>query len=179
MNPSGKLTTTFPQNVGQIPLYYNAKNTGRPLPEGSWFQKFRSNYLDVSNEPVYPFGYGLSYTTFSYGELKLSANEAKGAQTLTATIPLTNVGRIAGAEVVQLYIREVAASVTRPVKELKGFKKVFLKPGETQMVTFHITVDDLKFYNSQLQYDWEPGNFLIMAGGNSRDLRVAKVRWEK
>ena len=179
VNPSGKLTTTFPQNVGQIPLYYNSKNTGRPLPEGAWFQKFRSNYLDVSNDPVYPFGFGLSYTTFIYGELKLSTNDAKGAQTVSATIPVTNGGKMAGAEVVQLYIREVAASVTRPVKELKGFKKVFLKPGETQMVSFNITGDDLKFYNSQLQYDWEPGDFLIMAGGNSRDLRVAKVRWLK
>ena len=179
VNPSGKLTATFPQNVGQIPLYYNAKNTGRPLAEGAWFQKFRSNYLDVSNEPVYPFGYGLSYTTFRYGELKISTSEAKGDQAITATIPLTNTGKVPGAEVVQLYIRDVEASVTRPVKELKGFRKISLQPGETQLISFTITNDALKFYNNDLKFDWEPGEFLIMAGGNSRDLQAAKVRWMK
>ena len=176
-NPSGKLSATFPQNAGQIPLYYNSKNTGRPLPEGGWFQKFRSNYLDVSNEPLFPFGYGLSYTSFNYGDLKLSTTQAKGNQTVTATLPLTNTGSREGAEVVQLYIRDVVGSVTCPLKELKGFQKIVLKPGETKQVTFQISTTDLKFYNSDLKYDWEPGEFVIMAGGNSRDLKSVKLNW--
>ena len=179
VNPSGKLTTTFPQNVGQVPLYYNHKNTGRPLPEGKWFQKFRSNYLDVSNEPVYPFGYGLSYTTFNYSDLKLSSNSLKGNQTLTATVTLTNSGTKDGKEVVQLYIRDLVGTVTRPVKELKGFQKVFLKAGESKQVTFNITTNDLKFYNSNLKYDWEAGEFIIMVGSNSRDVKSGKVSWLK
>ncbi len=179
VNPSGKLTATFPQNVGQIPLYYNSKNTGRPLVEGTWFTKFRSNYLDVSNEPVYPFGYGLSYTSFQYDDLKLSASQLKGSVSLTATIPLTNSGKYDGAEVVQLYIRDVVGSVTRPLKELKGFQKIFLKAGETKSVTFKITPEDLKFYNGDLKYDWEAGDFVIMVGGNSRDLKMAKVNWQR
>jgi len=177
VNPSGKLTATFPQNVGQIPIYYNAKNTGRPLVEGTWFTKFRSNYLDIPNEPVFPFGYGLSYTTFDYGDLKLSASQAKGNQTITATVNLTNSGKADGAEVVQLYIRDVVGSITRPLKELKGFQKVFLKAGESRVVTFKITPEDLKFYNGELKYIWEPGDFVIMVGGNSRDLKSAKVNW--
>lgn len=179
VNPSGKLTTTWPQNVGQVPLYYNHKNTGRPLPEGKWFQKFRSNYLDVSNDPVYPFGYGLSYTNFTYGDLKLSSNSLKGNQTLTASVTITNSGARDGKEVVQLYIRDVVGSITRPVKELKGFQKILLKAGETKTVTFNITTNDLKFYNSNLKYDWESGDFVIMIGGNSRDVKSQKVNWVK
>ena len=179
VNPSGKLTTTWPQNVGQVPLYYNHKNTGRPLPEGKWFQKFRSNYLDVSNDPVYPFGYGLSYTKFTYGDLKLSSTSLKGNQTLTASIPVTNSGSLNGKEVVQLYIRDVVGTTTRPVKELKGFQKISLKAGETKTVTFTITTNDLKFYNSNLKYDWEAGDFVIMVGGNSRDVKSEKVNWVK
>ena len=179
VNPSGKLTATFPQNVGQIPLYYNHKNTGRPLPEGKWFQKFRSNYLDVSNEPVYPFGYGLSYTKFEYGDLKMSNTLAKGDQSLTASIMLTNSGKYDGSEVVQLYIRDLVGSVTRPVKELKGFQKIALKAGESKIVTFTITPEELKFYNTDLKYDWEPGEFLMMVGGNSRDVKSVKVNWVK
>jgi len=179
VNPSGKLTATFPQNVGQIPIYYSTKNTGRPLPEGAWFMKFRSNYLDVSNDPVYPFGYGLSYTNFDYGDLRLSTSQAKGNQTVTATINLTNSGKADGAEVVQLYIRDVVGSITRPIKELKGFQKVFLKAGETRPVTFKITPEDLKFYNGDLKYVWEPGDFVIMVGGNSKEVRSAKVNWQK
>ena len=179
VNPSGKLSTTFPQNLGQVPLYYNHKNTGRPLADGKWFQKFRSNYLDVSNDPLYPFGYGLSYTTFSYGDVKLSSNSAKGNQTLTATVAVTNSGNREGKEVVQLYIRDVVGSVTRPVKELKGFQKISLKPGETKTVSFSITPNDLKFYNNELKYDWEPGEFIIMIGGNSRDVKTASVNWIK
>jgi len=179
VNPSGKLTTTWPQNVGQVPMYYNHKNTGRPLAEGKWFQKFRSNYLDVSNDPVYPFGYGLSYTNFTYGDLKLSSTSLKGNQTLTASVNVTNSGSRDGKEVVQLYIRDVVGSITRPVKELKGFQKITLKAGEAKTVTFNITTSDLKFYNSELRYDWEPGEFVIMAGGNSRDVKSAKLNWAK
>jgi len=179
VNPSGKLSTTWPQNVGQIPLYYNHKNTGRPLPEGGWFQKFRSNYLDVSNDPVYPFGYGLSYTNFSYSDLKLSSTSLKGNQTLTATVTLTNIAAKDGKEVAQLYIHQLVGSITRPVKELKGFQKVFLKAGESREVSFNITPADLKFYNSDLKYDWEAGDFEIMIGGNSRDVKVGKVNWKK
>lgn len=179
VNPSGKLSMTFPQNVGQIPLYYNHKNTGRPLPEGQWFQKFRSNYLDVSNDPLYPFGYGLSYTTFTYGDIKLSSASLKGNQTLNASITVTNSGEGAGKETVQLYIHDIVGSSTRPVKELKGFQKIELKAGETKTVTFKIAPEDLKFYNYNLKYDWEPGDFEIMIGGNSRDLKTAKVNWVK
>jgi beta-glucosidase len=177
--PSGKLSTTWPQNIGQVPLFYNHKNTGRPLGNGPWFQKFRSNYLDVSNDPVYPFGYGLSYTTFNYGDLKLSNTVLKGNQTLTAAVAVTNAGKYDGNEVVQLYIRDVVGSVTRPVKELKGFQKIMLKAGETKTVTFSITPADLKFYNYDLKYDWEAGEFEIMIGSNSRDVKMGKVNWSK
>lgn len=179
VNPSGKITATFPQNVGQIPIYYNHKNTGRPLADGQWFQKFRSNYLDVTNEPLYPFGFGLSYTTFAYGDLSLDKNQLKGNQPLQASITLTNTGKFDGAEVVQLYIRDMVGSITRPVKELKGFQKVFLKAGESKTITFTITPEDLKFYNSDLKYDWEAGDFVIMIGGNSRDVKSAHVTWSK
>jgi beta-glucosidase len=178
INPSGKLTTTWPQNIGQVPLFYNHKNTGRPL-TGEWFQKFKTNYLDVSNDPVYPFGYGLSYTAFSYGDLKLSSTSLKGNQTLNASVTVTNSGNYTGKEVVQLYIRDIVGTVTRPVKELKGFQKIELKPGETKTITFKITTEDLKFYNYDLKYDWEPGEFEIMIGTNSRDVKKAKVNWVK
>ena len=178
VNPSGKLSTTWPQNVGQIPLYYNHMNTGRPL-EGAWFQKFRSNYLDVSNDPVYPFGFGLSYSHFSYSGLTLSSSALKGDQQLTATVTVTNDGAVEGKEVVQLYIRDLVGSITRPVKELKGFQKIGLKAGESKKITFRITPEDLKFYNNDLKYDWESGDFTIMVGGNSRDVLSANVNWTK
>jgi beta-glucosidase len=179
VNPSGKLSTTFPQNVGQIPLYYNHKNTGRPLPEGKWFQKFRSNYLDVSNDPLYPFGYGLSFTTFTYGDIKLSSTALKGNQALNASVTVTNSGTRDGKETVQLYIHDIIGSSTRPVKELKGFQKIELKAGETKTVNFKITPEDLKFYNYDLKYEWEAGDFEIMIGGNSRDVKSVKVNWTK
>lgn len=179
VNPSGKLSATFPQNVGQVPIYYNHKNTGRPLPDGEWFQKFRSNYLDVSNDPLYPFGYGLSYSTFEYGELQISNSAPQGEISIKASIKLTNKGPYDGAEVVQLYIRDVVGSVTRPVKELKGFQKVFLKSGETKTLEFNIGTEALKFYNYDLDYVWEPGDFEIMIGGNSRDVQVKKINWKK
>ena len=174
VNPSGKLTATFPQNVGQIPLFYNHKNTGRPLQEGRWFEKFRSNYLDVSNEPLYPFGYGLSYTTFAYSDIHLSSTEMSADGELTATVTVTNTGSRDGAEVVQLYIRDLVGSVTRPVKELKGFEKIFLKAGESRKVSFSITPELLKFYNYDLQFVCEPGDYDVMIGGNSRDVKKAR-----
>jgi beta-glucosidase len=172
VSPSGKLSATWPQNVGQIPIYYAHKNTGRPLPKGTWFQKFKSNYLDVSNEPLYPFGYGLSYASFSYGPLQLSTDKMKPGQSITARVTVTNNSAYDAKEVVQLYIRDVVGSVTRPVKELKGFEKIALKAGESKTVQFVIKTDDLKFYNSSLQWVAEPGEFQVMIGGNSRDVQV-------
>ncbi|QOI98740.1 MAG: beta-glucosidase BglX [Flammeovirgaceae bacterium] len=174
VNPSGKLTTTFPQHVGQVPMYYAQKNTGRPLANGQWFQKFRSNYLDVSNDPVYPFGYGLSYTTFSYSNLTLSSKEMKPQDSIRVTVEITNSGTREGAEVVQLYIRDLVGSVTRPVKELKGFQKIVLKPGEKQTVSFIITEKELSFYRADLTYGAEPGTFHVFVGGNSRDVLQAE-----
>ena len=170
VNPSGKLTTTFPQNIGQVPIYYSHKNTGRPLPEGKWFEKFSSNYLDVSNDPLYPFGFGFSYTYFSYSDLKLSSSSMKTTGKITATITVKNTGSYEGKEVVQLYIRDLVGSITRPVKELKGFQKISLKPGESRTVSFTITVNDLKFYNSDLKFVAEAGDFKVFIGGNSRDV---------
>jgi len=170
VNPSGKLTMTFPQNVGQIPLYYAHKNTGRPL-NGKWFQKFQSNYLDVSNEPLYPFGFGLSYTEFDYGDINLSAAEMTAEDSIQVTIDVTNKGNSDGSEVVQLYIRDLVGSVTRPVKELKGFQKISLEAGETKTVKFILKKKDLSFYNSDLEFVAEPGEFHVFIGGNSRDVK--------
>lgn len=173
VNPSGKLTMTFPKNVGQVPIYYAHKNTGRPLHAGKWFEKFRSNYLDVDNEPLYPFGYGLSYTTFAYSDITLDRTSLSMNGSVTAKVTLTNTGNRDGAEVVQLYIRDVVGSSTRPVKELKGFQKVFLKAGESREVSFKITPDLLKYYNYDLQYVAEPGTFDLMIGTDSRDVKTA------
>jgi len=170
VNPSGKLTTTFPKNVGQIPLYYSHKNTGRPLLEGKWFSKFRSNYLDVDNDPLYPFGYGLSYTTFAYSDLKLNNATFKKGGSITASIVVKNTGLREGKEVVQLYVQDLVGSETRPVKELKGFQKIKLLPGESKTVTFKISSEDLKFYNAALKFDSEPGDFKVFIGGNSKDV---------
>lgn len=178
VNPSGKLSATFPQNVGQVPLFYNHKNTGRPL-RGPWFQKFQSNYLDVSNDPLYPFGYGLSYTNFNYSDVVLSNTKAKGNQSITASVTLTNTGTYEGKEVVQLYIRDVVGSITRPVSELKGFQKISLKPGESTKVSFTITPEELKFYNYDLKYDWEAGDFEIMIGTNAQTVKKANLNWSK
>ncbi|MCL1669381.1 beta-glucosidase BglX [Elizabethkingia ursingii] len=183
VNPSGKLPMTFPRSVGQVPIYYNAKNTGRPLSDDKSdkceFEKFRSNYIDECNTPLFPFGYGLSYTSFGYSDVQLSKTQLSGNDQLTASITLTNNGKYDGNEVVQLYIRDMVGSVTRPVKELKGFQKVFLKAGESKKVSFTITPEDLKFYNSELKYDWEAGEFDIMIGTNSHDVKHAKVNWNK
>ncbi|HEY4876399.1 MAG TPA: beta-glucosidase BglX, partial [Puia sp.] len=171
-NPSGKLTTSFPRNVGQIPIYYNHKNTGRPL-EGNEFQKFRSDYLDVSNEPLYPFGYGMSYTNFSYSDISLSKKEISPNDKLQVKLTVTNTGNYDGEETVQLYIRDMVATITQPVKELKGFFKVWLKKSESKDVTFTLTIDDLKFYDSNLNLIYEPGDFKVFVGGNSRDVKEA------
>jgi beta-glucosidase len=176
VNPSGKLPATYPRHVGQIPLYYNHLPTGRPY-DGGRQTKFRSNYLDMSNDPLYPFGYGLSYTTFGYSDLRLSKTQLKGAETLTASVTVTNTGRYDGEEVVQLYLTDPVASISRSVKDLKGFQKIMLKAGESREVTFQITPEDLKFYNSDLRYDWEPGEFVIHVGSSSAQVKSGKVVW--
>jgi beta-glucosidase len=169
-NPSGKLTTSFPRNVGQIPVYYNHLNTGRPN-AGDKFQKFRSNYLDVENSPLIPFGFGLSYSSFSYSDIKLSTASLNTTGKIIATVTVTNNGDYDGEEVVQLYIRDLVASISRPVKELKGFQKIKFKKGETKEVSFTIGVEELKFYNSELKYVAESGDFKLFIGGNSRDVK--------
>lgn len=174
--PSGKLTMSMPQATGQEPLYYNHQPTGRPVPEGTKeFRKYQSNYLDVRNDPLYPFGYGLSYTTFSYSDLQLSATEMSPTGSVEASVTVTNTGNVNATEIVQLYIRDLVASVSRPVKELKGFERITLKAGESKNVTFTITPEMLKFYNYDLKYVLEPGDFSIMVGPNSRDLKTAKL----
>lgn len=172
-NPSGKLTMSFPQNVGQVPIYYNHKNTGRPQAEGQTAQKFRSNYLDVSNDPLFPFGYGLSYTQFTYSNLQIDKKAMTPTEKLQVKVHLANTGKYDGEETVQLYIRDIYASVTQPVKKLKAFQKVFLKAGEAKDVTFSLSVEDLKFYNSDLKWIYEPGDFKVFVGGNSRDVQEA------
>lgn len=176
VNPSGKLTVTFPQNVGQIPIYYNHKNTGRPLAEGKWFQKFRSNYLDVTNEPLYPFGYGLSYTSFDISAPKLSENSLTSSGKIEVTVDVKNTGKKAGEEVVQLYIRDMVGSIVRPVKELKGFQKIMLKAGETKTLTFTITEEMLKFYNADLQHVAELGDFEVFVGNSSANVKEADFK---
>ena len=173
VNPSGKLPSTFPRSVGQIPLFYNHKNTGRPL-LGDTFEKFRSNYLDVPNTPLYAFGHGLSYTTFDYGDVRLSASEMTADGSIEATVRLTNSGRRDGVEVVQLYIRDRVGSSTRPVQELKGFRRVALRAGESRDVTFRIDVSLLKYYDFDLRYVAEPGEFDVMIGGASDRVKQAR-----
>lgn len=172
--PSGKLSFTMPKSVGQIPIYYNHLNTGRPLEKGKWFQKFRSNYLDIDNEPLYPFGYGLSYTTFKYSNFRLSSSTMTETSAIKASVDITNTGDYDADEVVQLYIRDLVGSVSRPVKELKDFSKINLKKGETKTVTFTIDAEKLKFYNSDLKYVCEPGDFNVMVGPNSNDVQTLK-----
>ena len=175
-SPSGKLTMSMPQNMGQIPIYYNHLNTGRPVEEGTQkFVKFQSNYLDIRNEPLYPFGYGLSYTTFEYSDITLSSDQMKMDGTITASVTIKNTGNYDSDEVVQLYIRDVVGSISRPVKELKGFQRIHLNMGESQTVTFTITPDLLKFYDYNLNDVIEPGDFDIMIGPNSRDVKKKTI----
>lgn len=165
-NPSGKLTATWPRNVGQIPIYHSIKTTGRPAPTEA-FEKFKSNYLDVKNAPLLPFGYGLSYTSFKYSNINLSKKEIAQGEDVTVSVTVKNTGNFDGEEVVQLYLRDVVRSITPPMRQLKGFKKVFLKKGESKTVELAITADDLKFYNSTLDFVAEPGDFEIFVGTNS------------
>lgn len=174
VNPSGKLVCSFPRSVGQIPVYYNHKSTGRPENPRRPFEKFRSNYLDITNDPLYPFGFGLSYTEFDYSAPVLDKTEMGPDDRITVTVCVKNTGDRPGEEVVQLYIRDLAASVTRPVRELKDFCKIFLEPGETRKVRFEIGVDKLMFYNQDLDYIWEPGEFEVMTGPDSRNVQSAK-----
>ena len=183
--PTGKLTTSMPKTTGQEPLYYNHQNTGRPVPDDNpQFAKYASNCLDVSNGPLYPFGYGLSYTTFAYDDLHLSASSAsinneeadawQGDKKITATITVKNTGSRDADEVVQLYIRDMVASISRPIKELKGFQRIHLAAGESQEVSFEITPEMLKFYNAELKHILEPGDYQIMVGANSKDVKTEK-----
>lgn len=165
-NPSGKLTATWPRNVGQIPIYHSIKTTGRPAPTEA-FEKFKSNYLDVKNAPLLPFGYGLSYTSFKYSNINLSKKEIAQGEDVTVSVTVKNTGNFDGEEVVQLYLRDVVRSITPPMRQLKGFKKVFLKKGESKTVELVLTADDLKFYNSTLDFVAEPGDFEIFVGTNS------------
>lgn len=178
-NPSGKLTMSFPRNVGQIPVYYNHKNTGRPQPKTSDWDKFRSNYLDVSNDPLYPFGYGLSYTGFGYSDITLSKNQMRETEQITATVTVTNNGNYDGEEVVQMYIVDPVASIAQPVKKLKGFQKIFLKKGESKQVRFIITTEQLKFYNSDLKWIAEAGDFKVQIGTSSKDVKEASFKLVK
>ena len=177
--PSGKLPVTFPKTVGQVPLYYNHLNTGRPprpydLNRDNQIedilevdQGFNSNYRDVGPYPLYPFGYGLSYTTFKYGQVELSTTKLRPGQVLAVRAPVTNTGDVAADEVVQMYIHDVVGSITRPVRELKGFRRIRLKPGETRVVEFALPTDELAFYNNQEERVLEPGKFEIFVGGSS------------
>jgi beta-glucosidase len=174
-NPSGKLSMTFPRSVGQIPIYYSAKNTGRPIDEQ---QKYTSKYLDIPNTPLYPFGYGLSYTTFNYSDIKLDKTTINADSKLNATVTITNTGKLAGQETAELYIRDMIGSVTRPLKELKGYQKVFLQPGESKTISFTIGTDDLKFYDINMKYTYEPGEFKLFIGTSSQDVKEADFKVE-
>ena len=173
--PSGKLTMSFPRSAGQIPVYYNCLNTGRPFDPNN---RFTSKYLDIPNDPLFPFGYGLSYTTFEYSPIELSDKNPKGDMKITASVVVTNTGNYAGTETVQLYIADPVASISRPLKELKGFQRVMLKPGESKKVSFEIGTGDLKFYNSKLDYTREPGEFYVYVGTNSSNAESASIDWE-
>lgn len=173
-NPSGKLTATWPRNVGQIPIYHSVKNTGRPAPGSEEFQKFKSNYLDSPNSPLLPFGYGLSYTTFAYSNLRLDKTTIGQNESISATVTIANTGDYDGEEVVQLYLRDVVRSITPPKRELKGFQKITLKKGERKEVTITLAPDDLKFYNSHLDFVAEPGEFEVFVGTDS-DAQLSKT----
>lgn len=175
VNPSGRLTTTFPLRMGQIPVYYNYLNTGRPQNPDD---PFTSKYLDCPNEPLYPFGYGLSYTTFEYSDIKLDKNVAKGDKdVIKASVTVTNTGSREGEETVQMYIGDPAASISRPLKELRGFRKIRLAAGESATVSFNITTNELSFYNSDLKKVWEAGDFNLFIGKNSRDTEKTGFKW--
>ena len=172
-NPSGKLPVSFPYGVGQVPVYYEHKNTGRPKQENV---RYTSKYIDGPNKPLYPFGYGLSYTTFSFSDIRMNQREIGFDETLQVAVTVENTGKMAGEEVVQLYTRDMVGSVTRPVKELKGFQKIFLQPGEERDLVFNITAEDLRFYTKDMEYKAEPGEFKIFIGSSSEDLKERQFR---
>lgn len=176
-NPSAKLPVTFPRSVGQIPLFYNHYNTGRPALYNNI--TYRSAYIDSPNTPLYPFGFGLSYTEFQYGNFKLSSENLQGNQSLKVSVDISNSGAYDGEEIVQLYVRDLVGSVVRPLKELKGFEKIHLKKGETKTVEFTVTPESLKFFDDKLNFDWESGEFDIMVGKNSADVLTKRIRWNK
>jgi beta-glucosidase len=170
-NPSGKLPACFPRSVGQLPLYYSHKNTGRPANNED--EVFWSHFIDSPNTPLYPFGFGLSYTTFGYSDIRLNQPAIAAGETLRVTVTVTNTGTRAGKEIVQLYVRDLVGSVTRPVKELKGFRAVELAPGEAKDVTFELTTADLAFYTARGQWEAEPGEFRVFVGTNSENTKEA------
>jgi len=172
------LTTSFPVAEGQIPVYHSMLNTGRPY-AGQEASKFMSNYLDIPNAPLYPFGFGLTYTTFEYSNLSLSTTMMRPSDKVVVSVNIKNTGKKAGTETVQLYIQDVVGSISRPVKELKGFNKVSLAPGESKIVKFEISEELLKFYNSQLEFKSEAGKFKVFVGGNSRDLITGEFELTK
>ena len=169
--PCGRLVTTMPRSMGQIPIYYNHLNTGRPVAENATkYYKFRSNYIDIHNTPLYPFGYGLTYTSFSYSDITMNDN--------TANITITNIGKREGTEVVQLYIQDPDAYVARPVKELKGFERITLQPGESKTVSFEINKQMLSYYDYNGNLTFEPGSFNIMIGPDSSDKSLKRAKIE-
>ncbi|CAA7197228.1 beta-glucosidase BglX [Chryseobacterium potabilaquae] len=178
VNPGGKLPMTFPRTEGQIPIYYNHYNTGRPA-KNNTDRNYVSAYIDLDNDPKFPFGYGLSYTQFKYADMNLSSTNLTGNQKLNINVNVSNVGNYDGEEVVQLYIRDLFGKVIRPIKELKGFQKVFIKKGESKEVQFILTTEDLKFYDDELNFDWESGEFDIMVGTDSKDVQIKRVNWIK
>ncbi|GEN70919.1 beta-glucosidase BglX [Chryseobacterium lathyri] len=178
VNPGGKLPMSFPRTEGQIPIYYNHYNTGRPA-KNNTDRNYVSAYIDLDNDPKFPFGYGLSYTDFKYSDMVLSSTSLKGNQTLNISVTVSNTGKFDGEEVVQLYIRDLFGKVVRPVKELKGFQKISIKKGESKKVDFKLTPEDLKFFDNDLNYDWESGEFNIMVGTNSQDVQTKRINWIK
>lgn len=178
VNPGGKLPMTFPRTEGQVPIYYNHYNTGRPA-KNNTDRNYVSAYIDLDNDPKFPFGFGLSYTQFKYSDMILSSTNLKGNQTLNISVNVSNTGNYDGEEVVQLYIRDLFGKVVRPVKELKGFQKVFIKKGESKTVNFTLTPENLKFYDDQLNYDWESGDFDIMIGTDSQNVQTKRINWSK
>ncbi|AZB29282.1 beta-glucosidase BglX [Chryseobacterium balustinum] len=178
VNPGGKLPMTFPRTEGQIPVYYNHYNTGRPA-KNNTDRNYVSAYIDLDNDPKFPFGYGLSYTQFKYSEMNISSTNLKGNQMLNIGVTISNTGNYDGEEVVQLYIRDLFGKVVRPVKELKGFQKVFIKKGESKIINFILTPENLKFYDDELNYDWEAGKFDIMVGTDSQNVQTKRINWEK